>query len=295
MGARRGLVRCPRCPGDEPRRWTLARPVGDLVARGTRSTVHAYGRGSVIKVPAPSTPEGWIRAEAEYAEAARGAGAPAPRLLGIEQIEGRAASVWERVGGTSVWQLVVDRPDQSAALGELVADVQHALFELVPPVTLPRQRDRLVSKIRRAAATVDPSLGRALAFLPAPVGSPRLCHGDLHPSNVLLARGGPMIVDWFDASRGDPIADVARSSVTLLNDGANPPEHLPGAEPATLAVLTRAYLARLREHIDIDDDLLARWQAVSAVGRIAEGVARGPLLDVWARFQLAAGVPAGAS
>jgi hypothetical protein len=104
-----------------------------------------------------------------------------------------------------------------------------------------------------------------------------------------------VIVDWFDASRGDPIADVARSSVTLLNDGANPPEHLPGADPATLGVLTGAYLARLREHLEIDDDLLARWQAVSAVGRIAEGVARGPLLDVWSRFQSAAGVHAAAN
>ena len=194
-----------------------------------------------------------------------------------------------------MWQLVVDRPDQSAPLGRLLAELQQALFALVPPVTLPRQRDRLVSKIRRAAATVDPSLGRALAFLPAPVGSPRLCHGDLHPSNVLLGRDGPVIVDWFDASRGDPIADVARSSVTLLNDGANPPEHLPGADPATLARLTGAYLARLRDHLEIDDDLLARWQAVSAVGRIAEGVARGPLLDVWARFQAAPGVHAAAN
>jgi aminoglycoside phosphotransferase (APT) family kinase protein len=273
----------------------LARPLGDLVARGTRSTVYAYGAGAVIKVPASTTPEGWIHAEAQYADAARGAGAPAPRLLGVEEVEGRAASVWERIAGTSMWQLVVDRPDRSAALGELLADVQHALFELVPPVTLPRQRDRLVSKIRRAAATVDPSLSGALDFLPAPVGSPRLCHGDLHPSNVLLASNGPVIVDWFDASRGDPIADVARSSVTLLNDGANPPEHLPGADPAMLGVLTGAYLARLREHMEIDDDVLARWQAVTAVGRIAEGVARGPLLDVWQRFQSASGVHAAAN
>ncbi|MEA2358205.1 MAG: hypothetical protein QOI62_1465 [Solirubrobacteraceae bacterium] len=257
--------------------------------------MHAYGRGAVIKVAAPSTPESWIHAEARYAEAARGAGAPAPRLLGIEQIAGRAASVWERVDGTSMWQLVVDRPEQGAALGQLLADVQHALFMLVPPVTLPRQRDRLVSKIRRAAATVDASLGRALAFLPPAVSTPRLCHGDLHPSNIILGRDGPVIVDWFDASRGDPIADVARSSMTLLGDGASPPEHLPGSDPATLGVLTDAYLARLREHVEIDDDLLARWQAVSAVGRIAEGVARGPLLDVWARFQSAGGVHAAAN
>jgi len=273
----------------------LTRLLGDLVARGTRSTVHAYGRGAVIKVPAPSTPEGWIESEAHYAEAARGAGAPAPRLLGIEQVAGRAASVWERVDGTLMWQLVVDRPDQSAALGRLLADVQHALFVLVAPVILPRQRDRLVSKIRKAAATIDASLGRALAFLPPEVSTPRLCHGDLHPSNVILGANGPMIVDWFDASRGDPIADVARSSVTLLSDGANPPAHLPGSDPATLAVLTDAYLARLREHFPIDDDLLARWQAVSAAGRIAEGVAPGPLLEVWTRFAAAASVHATAN
>ena len=272
----------------------MSRPLGDLVARGSRSSVHSYGRGAVVKVPAPSTPEGWIRSEARYAEAVRAAGAPAPQLLGIEQIAGRTASVWERVEGTSMWEQVADRPDRAVELGRLLADVQHALFLLVPPVTLPRQRDRLVSKIRRAAATVDASLARALECLPPQVGTPCLCHGDLHPSNVLLGRNGPVIVDWFDASRGDPIADVARSSVTLLSDGADPPRHLPGADGTTLGVLTDAYLARLGEHLEIDHELLASWQAVNAVARIAEGVPRGVLLEVWARFERA-GVHAAAN
>jgi hypothetical protein len=104
-----------------------------------------------------------------------------------------------------------------------------------------------------------------------------------------------VIVDWFDASRGDPIAEVARSSLMLLSDGADPPRHLPGADRATLRVVTDAFLARLREHLEIDPDLLARWQAVNAVGRIAEGVPRGPLLDVWARFEWAGGVHAAAN
>jgi aminoglycoside phosphotransferase (APT) family kinase protein len=262
----------------------VSRPLGDLLAQGTRSNVYAYGHGAVVKVPVPATPEGWIRYEAQYAEAARSAGAPAPKLLGLEQIDGRTASVWERAEGTSMWQLVVDRPEQSAALGKLLADVQQALLVLVPPVTLPRQRDRLVSKIRRAAATVDASLVRAIALLPPQAGTPRLCHGDLHPSNVILGRDGPMIVDWFDACRGDPIADVARS--LLLSDGASTPEHLPGSDPATLRALTEAYLGRLRGYLEIDDDLLARWRAINAVARVAEGVPRSALLEVWARFEL---------
>jgi Ser/Thr protein kinase RdoA (MazF antagonist) len=265
------------------------RLLGDVVARGSRSVVHAYGRGAVIKVPKPATPASWIRAEAEYVEAVRAVGAPAPSLLGMEQIFGRAASVWERVEGPSLWQQVVDRPDLSAAVGRRLADIQLALFELVPPVTLPEQRDRLISKIRWSAANVDASLGVALELLPARTDTPRLCHGDLHPSNVIVGDDGPVIVDWFDASRGDRVADVARSSLTLLSHGATTPSHLPGSDPRTLAVLTQAYLSRLQESLDIPPGLLSRWQAINAVARLAEGVSRELLLEVWRRFAWAEG------
>jgi Ser/Thr protein kinase RdoA (MazF antagonist) len=261
------------------------RLLGDVVARGSRSFVHAYGRDAVVKVPKPETPAAWILAEAEYVQAARAVGAPAPALLGVEQVFGRPASVWERVDGPSLWEQVVDRPERSAEVGRALADVQLALFDLVPPVTLPDQRDRLVSKIRWSAANVDASLGAALELLPARDGTPRLCHGDLHPSNVIASADGPVLVDWFDASRGDRVADVARSSLTLLADGAATPSHLPGSDRSTLAVLTRAYLSRLQESLDITPGLLSLWQAVNAAARLAEGVPREPLLDVWRRFE----------
>jgi Ser/Thr protein kinase RdoA (MazF antagonist) len=260
------------------------RLLGEVVAHGLRSSVHAYGRGAVVKVPRAATPDSWILYEAEYAEAARAVGAPAPAFLGIEQISGRQASVWEHLHGPSMWQQVIDQPDRSAEMGRMLADVQQELFELVPPVTLPRQRDRLTSKIRWSAANIDASLAFALDLLPADEGTPRLCHGDLHPSNVILCDGGPMIVDWFDASRGDRVADVARSSVTLLGHGTTGPSYLPGADPATLRVLTKAYVGRLRERLDLSPSLLERWRAISAAARLAEGVSREPLLEVWQHF-----------
>lgn len=263
----------------------LARPLGDIVARGTRSSIHAYGRGAVIKVPHPATPAGWIRFEAEYAEAARAAGAPVPELLGVEELSGRTASVWERVEGTSMWQRIIDRPKLSVELGRLLADVQCALFDLVPPVTLPSQRDRLVSKIRLSAATVDESLARALDVLPEKAERARLCHGDLHPSNVILGHHEPVIVDWFDASRGDPVADVARTLLTLVGDGGQAPRHLPGSDRETLAALSEAYFNRLGAQLPISRDLVTRWEAIQAVARMAEGVPRGALLEIWRRFE----------
>jgi aminoglycoside phosphotransferase (APT) family kinase protein len=272
---------------------TLSRPLGRLVARGTRSSILAYGHGAVAKVPHPSTPAGWIESEANYADAARAAGAPAPRLLGIERIDGRPASLWEHIQGISMWEQVVADPATSVELGRMLADVQRTLFDVVPPVTLPRQRDRVVSKIRTAAATIDPTLIRALDLVPAPEGAARLCHGDLHPSNVILSDQGPVIVDWFDASRGDPVADVARTLLTLLGDGSTAPLHLPGSDRRTLGALTGSYLESARETLSIDDSVLERWQAVEAVARVAEGVPRAALLEVWRQFEAAGGREAG--
>jgi aminoglycoside phosphotransferase (APT) family kinase protein len=207
------------------------------------------------------------------------------------EVFGRPASVWEHVEGPSLWQQVVDRPDRSAAIGRALADVQLALFELVTPVTLPDQRDRLSSKIRWSAANVDAAVAAALDLMPGRASTPRLCHGDLHPSNVIVSQDGPVLVDWFDACRGDRVADVARSSLTLLSHGVRTPSHLPGSDPRTLAVLTQAYLSRLQESLDIPPRLLARWQAVSAVARLAEGMSREPLMEVWQRFAWAEGFP----
>ena len=208
-----------------------------------------------------------------------------PELLGVERVDGRAASVWERIDGPSLWQRIVDAPARSAEFGALLADVHEALFQLVPPVTLPSQRDRLTTKIRIAAATIDAAHGAALALIPAPAGRPRLCHGDLHPSNIILSDDGPVLVDWFDASRGDPMADIARSWIVLLAEGADAPPHLPGADRGTLEAVTAAYLARMREHRDVDQRLLELWEAVNAVARMAEGVRRDVLVGVWTRFQ----------
>jgi aminoglycoside phosphotransferase (APT) family kinase protein len=257
--------------------------LGDVVAEGTRSAIHAYGRGAVVKVPKPDAwmADDWIRCEARYAEAARAAGAPAPRLLGIETIAGRPASVWERIEGPTLWERLRERPERAGVTGRRLADLQLALLELVAPVALPRQHDRLVSKIRLAAAKVDPGLARALDLIPEREPRLSVCHGDLHPSNVILGRDGPVLVDWYDASRGDPVADVARTCL-LLDSGSR---HLPGSNDSMLGTLAGAYLERLWEPLALDHDRLERWTGINAVARMAEGIASRTLFEAWERLQ----------
>ena len=244
--------------------------LGELIATGSRSKVYSWGADAVAKVPDPSTPDEWIYAEAVFTEAVGSAGAPAPSFLGIEQVNGRAASIYERIDGPSMWRCVVEQPGRAAHFGRVLADVQGALFALAPPVGLPNQRDRLTSKIRLAAQHHHLKLEDSLALVPIRLGPLRLCHGDLHPANIIMSRNGPIIVDWFDASAGDRLADVARTMLLLSpSDGANP-SHLPGASLATLASLFDAYRARIERLFSPDRGLRTSWRRVEEIAQLSE-------------------------
>ncbi|MBJ7452396.1 MAG: phosphotransferase, partial [Blastococcus sp.] len=67
-----------------------------------------------------------------------------------------------------------------------------------------------------AQARVLAGLHRAVHAVPAPDwlpalgdGGTALLHLDLHPDNVLLGAGGPVVIDWTNAARGPAEVDVA--------------------------------------------------------------------------------------
>lgn len=256
---------------------------GPPLARGSRSTVYEWGDDAVVKVPFADTPDEWITFEARYVAAVHAIGAPVPRALGIEEIDGRAASVFERVRGPSLWEQVIADPSMAGAAGRQLAELQAGLFTLVPPLALPSQSDRLAGKIRLAARHVDASLAEAVALRPPPRRPPRLCHGDLHPNNVLIGADGPKIIDWFDAARGDPAGDIARSSLLLgvVRPHAILPHHLPGARAELLGEVHESYWERINTLAPVAASEAARWSLVTVAARVAEGLEREELLAIW--------------
>ncbi len=232
-------------------------------------------------------PEGWIRFEATYTEAVHACGAPTPRVVGIETIDGREVSIYERVHGQSMWDAVRDAPADASRFGSELADLQRRLLTLTPPITIPLQFTRLNCKIREAARTIDVTLAEILRTLPKRSERMRLCHGDLHPKNIILSPDGPVVVDWFDVSRGDACGDVARTSLLLSTNATKSADaavdHLPGASPSVLRELHDAYLASMVQECSLTDAELQAWLVIEAAARLAEGVEPGPLLAVIAQ------------
>ena len=258
-----------------------AAQLGNVIATGSRSVVYQWGSDAVAKVPLASTPEGWIRYEAVYSEAIHALGAPVPRMLGIEVIEGREVSIFERITGQSMWETLLAHQSNAAQLGRRLGELHLEILALPGPLVIPTQFTRVSCKVSYAVRHVAPSIDWVTGLIPRQMTN-ALCHGDFHPKNIVLGPTGPVVVDWFDVSRGDPCGDVARSLILLSSgtDGVSTPaDPLPGASSNVLAQLRDSYLETVCSHISFDETDLSTWRIIQTAARLAEGLDRGPLLD----------------
>ncbi len=89
---------------------------------------------------------------------------------------------------------------------------------------LPAQEEICATTLARRPAQLDDALSEGAirdalaAAWPLPCrNKPALLHGDYWPGNILWQDGRLMaVVDWEDAARGDPLADLANSRLEVL-------------------------------------------------------------------------------
>jgi aminoglycoside phosphotransferase (APT) family kinase protein len=260
--------------------------LGRPLATGSRSVIHEWGPDAVAKVSRLSTPDSWAGFEADYTGAVFACGVPVPAVLGLTTIDNRTVILSSRVHGPSMWEALIANPSDAAHYGNQLAEIHLQLLRTRPPITIPSQRSRLSCKIREAARTKGPRILRALDLLPENLTVLSLCHGDFHPKNIILSDGGPMVVDWFDVSRGNAYGDVMRT-LLLLSDQAEPADskyHLPGASAPVLRKLRDAYEQNMRESLQLDSANMRIWRIIEAAARLAEDVDDVPLLEALAEL-----------
>lgn len=218
----------------------VSRPAGDPIASGRAADIYDAGPGRVMR----RKRSGDIPAhEVTAMRHAHGHGYPVPEVFSVDGPE----MVMERVDGKVLFDSLAEKPWRIRATGRLLADLH-----------------------RRLAAIPIEGVEIRTMF-----GAPEaLVHGDLHPGNVLGSADDPVVIDWGDATRGAPAADVARTWV-LVRFGALPP-----GTPATTRVLAgvgrrillRGHAAAYRAAAPLDQGLLARWQVVAAAARLWDPV-----------------------
>jgi aminoglycoside phosphotransferase (APT) family kinase protein len=183
-------------------------------------------------------------------------GLPVPQVLGVRRVGDRWGVMMTRAEGPSFADVMRAQPEGVPDYLKAMARL-HFRVHGHPGTELGSLKARLASNIRRATKLDEARQNVLLEQLELMPEGERLCHGDFHPLNILGPPGGEIIVDWLDATQGDPAADVCRSFVLI--------------RPVAQEVAD-AYVEACAGVSGETRERVCRWLPFVAAARFAEGV-----------------------
>jgi len=218
-----------------------------------------------------------IEYELRIARAVHVSGVKAPAVKELIQVDGRNGLIYERAYGESMLVMFQHKPwkvfEYARILAKLHADMHNCVFKADVPAQHPKLKYKL-DHARALPESLKTSLLNVLGALPE---GNRVCHGDFHPANVLLSENEATVIDWIDASCGNPLADVARTSIITLGAVATP--QIPN--PMLKVFINIFHSAYLREYFRLRPqgrEEYHRWLPIVAGARLSENI---PELERW--------------
>jgi aminoglycoside phosphotransferase (APT) family kinase protein len=226
--------------------------------------------------------------------AASGFPTPAVRLTGgPESRVGRAYMIMDRADGAPLLSglnglgALVSGLGETSKMPDVLASTMAALHGVDPrpvrdevarlagiPVTVQGMLGFLTDAAGRCGRADLVDAARFLTDHPRPPDREVICHGDLHPFNVLADAGRVTVLDWSASLLGSPVYDVGFTTTML----AEPPLVVPVALRPPLRGLGRLlagrFLRRYQAHAAVAigrDDL--RWHRALVCLRILVEVA----------------------
>ncbi len=249
-------------------------PLDQPIAHGRTADIYAWEDGFVLKLFHTWFPYEDVEYEYRIAQAVHASGVRSPAVKEIMQVHGRNGLIYERINGKTMFASLKRQPWKVFRFGALLAQYHIQMHACDFNTEVPLQKQKLQNKIRRADALPIHLKQKLLdALEPLPVGN-RVCHGDFHPDNLIMTENDPVVIDWINATKGNPLADVARTSVLALGS----------ASTQTLGVnlfIKLFHTAYLKEYFRLSPDgkeEYHQWLPIVAGARLSENI---PELERW--------------
>ena len=255
----------------------MNRELGQPIALGRTAEIYAWDEGWVLKLFYAWFSLEDIQFEQRMARLVHAAGLPVPSVGEILQADGRNGLLYERVDGESMGEILEKRPLSLFAFARQTAELHAEMHTSTNQAELPSQRARLERKILHADPLPAPLKTAALDALACLPEGDRICHGDFHPGNILLTPDRAVVIDWIDASRGNPPADLARTTIIALGEAASD-QNRNRMMKAFVRLFHAVYLHRYFQLRPGGADEYRRWLPVIAAARLSENI---PELEGW--------------
>jgi len=251
--------------------------LGKPIAYGRTAEIYAWNREQVLKLFYDWYGLDAIEYEAHIARAVFASGLPVPAVGDILRLNDRNGLVFQRVNGNPMNDMFKHKPWKGNHYARRMAELHVKMHTSTIQADIPYQRQRLVDKIQHAAALPGHLQSKALAALEVMPDGDRLCHGDFHPGNILLTPQGEIIIDWTDATRGNPLSDLARTTI-LICGAAETIQTRKILDKVFVKTIHAEYIRHYFKLYPGGEQEYRRWLPIVAAARLSENI---PELEKW--------------
>jgi Ser/Thr protein kinase RdoA (MazF antagonist) len=250
--------------------------LGEKLDEGVFAEVYAWAPGQVVKLSRAGIPRRNTRHEARMTRAVFAAGLPAPEVFGEVALGERFGIVLSRLEGPTLLQHYRSGAVTFEQAGAILASLAMSVHKTSSPPEIPSLRDYVHASLQHSGDRLPNDIATRIRARIDRLGpGDGLCHGDLHPGNVIMTAEGPRLVDWISTVRAPAAFDLAYIHVSLtelapeIADNPERPRAVNRAaqsEYARLAGTSVAVLAAAMEpYLPIARVLIVRGNALPAL------------------------------
>jgi aminoglycoside phosphotransferase (APT) family kinase protein len=187
-------------------------------------------------------------------------------------VAGRDAIIFDFIKGESGFRHLFRNPWSIALFAREFAAIHARIHSTSVPDEVPELKSILVRNINLHDHLTTESKTKIIKYLDHLPGENKLCHGDFHPENILMNGRKPVVLDWMTATRGNPLADVARTSILLkwAEPGPGTPSFIKALLGSVRRKFHRHYLGEYQRLTGARQDAIEDWELPVLAARLME-------------------------
>ncbi|WML44279.1 aminoglycoside phosphotransferase family protein [Neobacillus sp. PS3-40] len=244
---------------------------GKLIGQGRTSEVFEWGADKVLKLFRSDFPKIAIENEYKTSLNINVHLNLTPKVYKIVEIDDRTGIIYQRVNGITMMEKVAFKPWSVKSEAKKLAELHESIQQKVD-FTIPNNKIKLKDNISETDLVEDKK-NKLYEYIDKLADGNVLCHGDFHPDNIILTKDKPVIIDWMTATRGNPGADIARTSI-MFKYGVIPEKTYIEVKIINF-IRKKFYLEYLKHYTSISNvkiEEVQQWELPIAAARLNERI-----------------------
>jgi len=243
---------------------------GKLIGQGRTAEIFEWEEDKILKLFRPGISKTLSEAEYNASLEINKKINSSPKVYDFIEIDNRSGIIYERIYGITMLNLMSAKPWKLSKEARRLAKLHKSIQQKID-FEFPRYTDRLKSSISEVDLLSDDLKEKLYKYIDTLPDDNILCHGDFHPDNILITKDNAIIIDWMTSTKGNPLADVARTSIMLKFGDVSGKSRI---EKKLIDLFRKKlYLEYIKEYINISKvniNQIKKWELPIAAARLIE-------------------------